>query len=93
MSRQMSEVSLFYDGTYEINNIGESDYATQHLYGSKKVNGKWKDCEIYHCIKGKEKYYLRKLAKSIIAEKEKQISKLTEEKYKLIDVFEDLLKE
>lgn len=92
MKRLMSRVILFYDGTYEIEDIGESDYATQWGHGFKKVKGKYKDFRYYYCVKGMEEYYLRKLAKSIIAETEKQIRKLTEEKYKLIDVFEDLLK-
>lgn len=91
MKRQMSKVTLFYDGTYEIEDIGESDYATQYMIGSKVVNGEWKDCEGYYCPKGKEKYYLRKLATDIIAKKEKQIRKLTEEKFILIDAFEKLL--
>lgn len=92
MKRQMSIVTLFYDGTYKIEDIGESDYATQCLCGCVNVNGELKDCELYYCVKGREQHYLRKLAESIIADKEKQIRKLTEEKYKLIDAFEDLLK-
>ena len=90
MSRQMSRVVLCYDGTHEIEDMGESNYATQHLYGSQKVNGEWKVCQVYYCIKGKEKYYLRKLAKGMIKENEKQIRILTEEKYKLIDVLENI---
>lgn len=92
MKRQMSIVTLFYDGTYKIEDIGESDYSTQRLHGYVNVNGELENCELYYCPKGMEEYYLRKLAKNIIEEKEKQIRKLTEEKYKLIDTFEDLLK-
>lgn len=93
MKRPMSKVILFYDGTYKIEDIGEKDHNTLSMFCSMNVNGIWKDCKVYYCAKGREQHYLRKLAESIIADKEKQIRKLTEEKYKLIDAFEDLLKD
>lgn len=54
--REMVEVILYADGTYDINDI-DSDNATQKLYGRR--NGK--PCDIYFCPKVKQASYLLKL--------------------------------
>ena len=56
MKREMVEVILYENGTYEVKDI-EADYATQRLVGW--VNGI--ECDIYYCHKNKWKTYLMKL--------------------------------
>ena len=56
--KEMSEVIVYYDGTWEIKDL-DCNYATQHLYCT--IKGKSGEC--YHCLKGKEEYYKKRLVK------------------------------
>ena len=68
--REMSEVIVYYDGTYEIKDL-DYNYATQHLYCT--IKGKSGEC--YHCLKGREEYYKKRLVKSIIRKQEEKVKK------------------
>lgn len=76
--REMVEVILFEDGTYEINDINE-DCATQKLVGV--INHK--NCSIYRCKKEKSKSYLLKLINDQIKDVNDQVKILKECKTKL----------
>ena len=64
--REMSEVIVYYDGTWEIKDL-DCNYATQHIKGKY---GEW-----YHCLKGREEYYKKRLVKSIISRQEEKVKK------------------
>ena len=64
------KVKVFYDGTWEIEDL-DCNYATQHLYCT--IKGKSGEC--YHCLKGKEEYYKKRLVKSIIKKQEEKVKK------------------
>lgn len=64
--REMSEVIVYYDGTWEIKDL-DCNYATQH------IKGKYDEC--YHCLKGREEYYKKRLVKSIISRQEEKVKK------------------
>ena len=68
--KEMSEVIVYYDGTWEIKDL-DCNYATQHLYCT--IKGKSGEC--YHCPKGKEEYYKKRLVKSIIKKQEEKVKK------------------
>ena len=67
---EMSNVIVYYDGTWVIEDL-DCNYATQHLYCTIK----WKSGECYHCLKGKEEYYKKRLVKSIISRQEEKVKK------------------
>lgn len=56
MKREMVQVVLYEDGTYEVNEA-ESHHATQHMVGMSDKGRR----ELYYCHKDKWKYYLLKL--------------------------------
>ena len=66
----MAKVKVFYDGTYEVEDVN-NNAATQHLYCT--IKGKSGEC--YHCRKGKEEYYKKRLMKSIISRQEEKVKK------------------
>lgn len=68
--REMSEVIVYYDGTWEIKDL-DCNHTTQHLYCT--IKGKSGEC--YYCRKGKEEYYKKKLVKSIIKKQEEKVKK------------------
>lgn len=68
--REMSKVIVYYDGTWEIEDL-DCHYATQHLYCI--IKGKSGEC--YYCLKGKEEYYKKRLVKSIIKKQEEKVKK------------------
>ena len=68
--REMSQVIVYYDGTWEIKDL-DCNYATQHLYCT--IKGKSGEC--YHCLKGREEYYKKRLVKSIIRKQEEKVKK------------------
>lgn len=65
MKREMVEVILYENGTYEVKDI-EADSATQRLVGW--VNDS--KCDIYHCPKSKWRTYLMKLLDTKAIDKE-----------------------
>lgn len=75
-TREMVQVVLYEDGTYEVNDI-EPYYATQQLVGYK--NGK--NCKMYNCLKRNWKKYLMKLLDT--KDIEKQIQELQRRKKNL----------
>lgn len=82
--REMIKVIVYYDGTWEVENVGLCNYATQHGYTIRKG----KSGEYYYCPKRKEEYYKKKLVKDIL---KSQKEKVIEEQEKL-DSLELLLK-
>lgn len=75
-AREMVQVVLYEDGTYEVNDI-EPCHATQQLVGYK--NGK--NCKMYNCLKRNWKKYLIKLLDT--KDIEKQILELQRRKKSL----------
>lgn len=70
-NHEMVAVILYKDGTWEIEDI-DSNYETQKLYGFKGG----RSCDIYHCKKGKEYYYIDIMMKELIEENKNKIKEL-----------------
>lgn len=77
--RQMVRVAIFYDGTYIVDDI-DSNYATQKLYGW--FNGQ--SCIMYHCLKDKQKLYLKRGVKEISKQCDKDLMALVERKASIL---------
>lgn len=76
MKREMAEVVLYDDGTYELHDI-ESCYRTQKFYGFR--NGK--PANIYYCPKDRWREYLIKLLDT--KEIDQEIKKLNQKKKRI----------
>ena len=85
-TREMVQVVLYEDGTYEVNDI-EPYYATQKLVGYK--NGK--NCEMYNCLKRNWKKCLMMLLDT--KDIEKQILELQRHKKSLDSLRSQIAKE
>ena len=86
MSREMVEVILYEDGTYEVNDI-DPNYATQRLFGCRHNML----CDVYHCPKNNWKKYLLKLISTNGIDK--KIKELEKQKRKLKRLKEEITKE
>lgn len=74
--QEMVEVIVYEDGTYEIEEIGLCNRATQHGYTVRKG----RSGEYYYCPKEAEEYYKKKLVKNMIRN---QAEKVKEEQERL----------
>lgn len=83
--REMIKVIVYYDGTWDIENL-DGNYATQHLYCT--IKGKSGEC--YHCLKGKEEYYKKKLVKNIIKKQEEKVKEAQERLNNLKEVLTNI---
>lgn len=86
MNREMVEVVLYENGTYEVNDI-DSDYATQRLFGFR--HDMW--CDIYRCPKSNWKKRLLKLLSTNRIDK--KIKELEKQKRKIEKLKEKITKE
>ncbi len=84
--REMSCVCVFEDGSIEVE-TGLYDHATQTVYCYRKG----KEGLAQYCIKGKEKYYIKRLVSRMINDKKKKIAGLKREQKMLEKNFEKLL--
>ena len=85
MKREMVEVILYADGTYEVVDI-PSYYATERYYGMRND----KHFTSYYCPKSKWKYYLMKLLST--KDIDKQIEELKKKK-RMMEELKKTLKE
>ena len=85
--REMSYVCVFEDGSVEVEALGLCNLATQTLYCYR--NGK--ESLAQYCIKGREDYYIKKLALQMINDKKKEIAGLKRDQRMLERNFKKLL--
>lgn len=79
MTKEMVEVLLYKDGTFELNNDIYGDVTTHKDYGFNKSQF----CYMYYCRKDKWKMYLLKLINEYEKDIDKNLKQLNKRKEKL----------
>ena len=79
MTKEMVEVLLYKDGTFELNNDIYGDVKPHKAYGFNKG----KSCYMYYCRKDKWKMYLLKLINEYEKDIDKNFKQLNKRKEKL----------